>query len=135
MQDQLSAWLPGYIVPAVIHWKEALQLTESGKIDRKTLATLAEELGSAGQDYEPPSTATEEWLGAAWAEVLGSPREKVGRRDIFFELGGTSLTALKLLIATERALSHKDLLAHPTLADQAALLDKRASLSRGSPAT
>ena len=61
----------------------------------------------------------------AWAEVLGIPEEQIGRRDHFFDLGGTSLSGLKLAIALNRAVSFKDLAAHPILADQAALIDER----------
>jgi len=74
---------------------------------------------------ESPRTATELWLARAWADVLGIAPAQIGGRDNFFDLGGTSLTALKLLIALDRALSFKDFTAHPTLAEQAALLDER----------
>jgi hypothetical protein len=100
-------------------------LTGNGKIDRKALMALAGELDSAEQIREEPSTPTEHRLAAAWAEVLGIPKDQIGRGDHFFELGGTSLSALRLVIALERAVSFKDLAAHPILADQAGLLDRR----------
>jgi acyl-coenzyme A synthetase/AMP-(fatty) acid ligase len=125
MRDQLGAALPAYMVPASVHWRKTLPLTENGKIDRKALVALAGELAVAEQSHEGPATATEQWLAAAWADVLGIPKEQIGRRDHFFDLGGTSLSALKLVIALERAVSFKDLAAHPTLADQATLLDRK----------
>jgi len=64
-------------------------------------------------------------LAAAWAEVLGIPKDQIGRRDRFFDLGGTSLSALKLAITLERAVSFKDLIDHPILADLAMLVDDR----------
>ena len=42
-----------------------------------------------------------------------------------FDLGGTSLSALKLVIALDRAVSFKELTSHPSLAAQATLLDAR----------
>jgi len=127
MRDTLAQSLPAYMVPAAFHWREALPLTENGKIDRKALAALAGELegGEQNREGEGLATATEQWLAAAWAEVLGIPKEQIGRRDRFFDLGGTSLSALKLVIALDRAVSFKDLTAHATLADQAALIDQR----------
>jgi len=64
--------------------------------------------------------------------VLGIPKDQIGRRDHFFDLGGTSLSALKLAIALNRAVSFRDLAGHPILADQAALIERR--LERGVPA-
>jgi hypothetical protein len=100
-------------------------LTDNGKIDRKALTALAGELDVAGQDRDRPSTATERWLVAAWAAVLGIPKDQIGRRDQFFELGGTSLSALRLAITLDRAVSLKDLTDHPILSDLAALVDDR----------
>src|SRR6266566_3624922 len=125
LRDQLAKELPRYMVPSAIHWWKTLPLTENGKIDRKALLALAGELDVAEPRHEEPGTATERWLAAAWAEVLGIPEDQIGRRDHFFELGGTSLSALRLAIALDRAVSFKDLTAHPILADQAALIDGR----------
>jgi hypothetical protein len=66
-------------------------------------------------------------LAAAWAEVLGIPKDQIGRRDQFFDLGGTSLSALKLVITLDRAVSFKDLTGHPILADLATLVDDRSA--------
>jgi aryl carrier-like protein len=113
------------MIPSAFHWRQTLPLTENGKIDRKALTALAAELDGAEQKHEAPATATEQWLAAAWADVLGIPKEQIGRHDQFFDLGGTSLSALKLVIALDRAVSFKELAAHPMLADQAALVDGR----------
>jgi amino acid adenylation domain-containing protein len=125
MGQTLGESLPAYMVPAAFHWRGSLPLTDNGKTDRKALAALAAELTVADEQRETPSTPTEQWLAAAWADVLGIPNERIGRRDRFFDLGGTSLSALKLLIALDRAVSFKELVAHPSLADQAMLIDGR----------
>src|SRR5215472_13977244 len=122
LRDRLSESLPKYMVPAAFHWRNSLPLTDNSKIDRKALTALAGELDVAEQSHEGPSTATEHWLVAAWAEVLGIPKDQIGRRDHFLDLGGTSLSILKLAIALDRAVSFKDLIGHPVLADQAELI-------------
>ena len=128
IREQLGASLPAYMVPAAFHWREMLPVTGNGKIDRKTLTALAATLeGAAEAPAAETLTPTEEWLAAAWAGVLGVPQDQIGRRDHFFDLGGTSLAALKLAIALERAVSFQEIAAHPVLADQAALLDARAA--------
>ena len=89
------------------------------------------ELDVAEQDHDGPSTATEHRLAAAWADVLGIPKDKIGRRNHFFDLGGTSLSAVKLVISLERAVSFNDLTGHPILADLAALIDGRSERRSG----
>jgi hypothetical protein len=124
------------MVPSAFHWRRRLPLTGNGKIDRKALMANAGELDSAEQDLDGPSTATEHRLAAAWAEVLGIPKDQIGRRDHFFDLGGTSLSALKLAITLDRAVSFKDLAGHPILADLATLIDGRSEQRlRAAPVT
>lgn len=125
IRDRLRDALPAYMVPAAFHWREALPLTGNGKIDRKALAALAADLEVARPEADGPVTATERWLAARWAETLGISRDRIDRRSHFFDLGGTSLSALRLAIAVGRALSFQDLHRHPVLADQAALLERR----------
>ncbi len=138
MRDGLRESLPGYMIPSAFHWREALPLTGNGKIDRKALTAIARDLdrdgrplraeeGHAipGQSPEGPSTSTERRLAAAWAAVLGIPEDRIGRQDHFFHLGGTSLSALRLAIALDRAVTFRDLAACPVLADQAGLIDRR----------
>jgi len=86
------------------------------------LTALAGQLACA-QDRDAPRTPTERRLAAAWAGVLGVAPEEVGRQDDFFDRGGTSLSAVKLVVALDRAVSLKDIVRHPVLADLAGLLD------------
>jgi amino acid adenylation domain-containing protein len=125
LRDQLRELLPKYMVPSTFHWRRRLPLTDNGKIDKKALTALARELDVAEQSHEQPSTATEHWLAAAWAEVLGVSKDQIGRGDQFFDLGGTSLSALRLAVRLNRTVSLKDLTDHPVLADLAMLVDER----------
>ncbi|WP_409463963.1 non-ribosomal peptide synthetase [Amycolatopsis sp. GA6-003] len=129
MREHLAAALPEYLLPSAFHWRQRLPLTANGKIDKKNLAALAVELDSAEEQYDAPATGTEERLAGAWAQVLGLQADRVGRRDHFFDRGGTSLSAVKLAIALDRAVSIKDVAKHPVLADLAALIDSRSGSS------
>ncbi|MFI0733925.1 amino acid adenylation domain-containing protein [Streptomyces sp. NPDC021225] len=143
LREALGAALPAYMVPSAFHWQHGLPLTANGKIDRKALTALAEQtppaerLAPAGDgeaasgEHGAPGTPTERKLAAAWAEVLGVPRHRIGRQDHFFDSGGTSLSAVKLTIALNRAVSLKDITRHPVLADLAALLDGTAQRRPG----
>ncbi|WP_406432555.1 amino acid adenylation domain-containing protein [Streptomyces sp. NBC_00631] len=125
LREALGAALPAYMVPAAFHWQDSLPLTANGKIDKKALTRLAETApnGDAHRTATDRLTATERRLAAAWADLLGVPEEQVGRTDHFFDSGGTSLTAVKLSLALDRAVSLKDITRHPVLADLATLLD------------
>jgi hypothetical protein len=112
-------------VPSAFHWRESLPLTANSKIDRKALTALAGELSAAELSYDAPATATELRLALAWAEVLSIPQGQIGRRDDFFDRGGTSLSAVQLAIALDRAVTLKDVTGHPVLADLAGVIDGR----------
>lgn len=132
LRDRLAASLPAYMVPSVFHRRESLPLTANGKVDRRALAALAERLEAGeGEPVEAPATPTERRLAAVWAEVLGVERARIGRYDHFFDRGGTSLSAVKLAIALERAVSPRDVNGRPVLAELAALIDTRAGAVAG----
>ncbi|MFF0290608.1 amino acid adenylation domain-containing protein [Streptomyces sp. NPDC005262] len=129
--DRLGDSLPEYMVPSAFHWRESLPLTANSKIDRKILRALAGELGAVQDEYRSPDTPTEQQLAAAWAKVLGIPENQIGRRDHFFDRGGTSLSAVKLAITLDRAVSLKDITRYPVLADLAGLVDGRSERRSG----
>ncbi|WP_405845540.1 non-ribosomal peptide synthetase [Streptomyces sp. NBC_01518] len=120
VRSTLAESLPAYMVPSVVHWRASLPLTANGKTDRRTLTALAGDLDAVG---DGPDTPAERRLAAAWAVVLGIPADRIGRQDHFFDRGGTSLAAVKLAVALDRAISLKDVTRHPVLADLAGLLD------------
>jgi amino acid adenylation domain-containing protein len=125
VKHQLGESLPEYMVPSAFHWREHLPLTANGKIDKKALTALAAQLSAAEDRYDAPTTSTERRLAAAFAAVLGIPQEQLGRRDHFFDLGGTSLSAVKLALTLNRAVSLKEVTRHPVLADLAGVVDGR----------
>jgi amino acid adenylation domain-containing protein len=131
LRERLGGWLPGYMVPTAFHWRPSLPLTANSKIDKKALTALACRLDAApdavGDDGRAPSTPTERRLAAAWAAVLGAAADGIGRRDHFFDRGGTSLSAVQLAILLDRAVSLKDITRYPVLAELAELVDDRAA--------
>jgi hypothetical protein len=93
------------MVASAFDWRISLPLTASSKIDRKSLTTRSAELDAVDVGSEAPRTPAERRLAAAWAQVLGLRENQIGRWDRFFDLGGTSLSAVKLAIALNRAVS------------------------------
>jgi amino acid adenylation domain-containing protein len=130
LRDRLAASLPEYMVPKAFHWRQTLPLTANSKIDRRTLTALAATL-AVEEDYTAPRTPTEVRLASAWAEVLGIPADRIGRKDSFFDRGGTSLSAVKLAVALDRAISLRDVTRSPVLADLATVLDAGPTVAAG----
>lgn len=128
LRAELGSRLPEYMIPAAFCWRSRLPLTTNGKLDRRTLATHAEALLTADSPVTVPvaaSARSERRLAEAWAAVLGLAPDRIGPGDQFFDLGGTSLSALKLVVALERRISLRELIEHPVLADLAELVDAR----------
>ena len=99
IRAQLGERLPGYMVPAAVVVIDALPLTANGKLDKRALP--APEYTDGG-GYRAPANAIEELLAGIYAQVLGV--ERVGVDDSFFDLGGDSLSAMRLIAAVNTGL-------------------------------
>ncbi|WP_109752317.1 non-ribosomal peptide synthase/polyketide synthase, partial [Mycolicibacterium fortuitum] len=99
LRAQLAEQLPAYMVPAAVVVVPALPLTPNGKLNTRALP--APEYQDV-DNYRAPSTPTEEILTEIYARVLGV--ERVGVDDSFFDLGGDSLSAMRLVAAVNTAL-------------------------------
>ncbi|NDK89388.1 amino acid adenylation domain-containing protein [Gordonia desulfuricans] len=116
----LADSLPAAMVPATVTVLAALPLTPGGKVDRRALPEPAR--ASAAPSRGPATDAERAVVDAARA-VLG---RDAGPEDDFFDLGGHSLSATRMLtrlrVATGRRLTIADVFDHPVLADLAGLL-------------
>ncbi|MFD8000881.1 non-ribosomal peptide synthetase [Streptomyces mirabilis] len=120
----LTAALPAYMVPQRLYRIPELPLTANGKTDKKALLRMAAQAERADDGaVDVPATDSERRVARLWAELLKVPLERIGRGSRFAELGGTSMTAIRLVIALDRVLTVKDLADTPTVAEVAALLD------------
>jgi natural product biosynthesis luciferase-like monooxygenase protein/amino acid adenylation domain-containing protein len=95
LRDHLAATLPEYMMPAAFTPSVALPRTPNGKLDRGALRALAVDFAPIAPSYVAPRTPLESELSALWCEVLGVSR--VGVSDHFFEIGGHSLMAIRVL--------------------------------------
>ncbi len=135
----LMAILPDYMAPSVIHRLDALPLNANGKTDKTALLRLHHQLtgtaGHAGQESAPReefANRLEHQVADAWAAILGHRR--FGRADRFFDVGGHSLLAARLIQDLREQLSVpawiRDLFENDTVASLAALLETRHGQSR-----
>ncbi|MEV6419528.1 amino acid adenylation domain-containing protein [Streptomyces sp. NPDC051662] len=122
LREHLRERLPGHLVPALFVVLESLPLTANGKLDRAALPAPvpAAPVRAAGS----PGTPRERRLASLYAELLGTGR--VGPEDSFFDLGGDSLRATRLVSAVRERfrmeLDVRDVFARPTVAELAAHL-------------
>ncbi|MFZ1179684.1 MAG: condensation domain-containing protein, partial [Mycobacterium sp.] len=91
---KLAERLPAYMVPTAVMVIDALPLTVNGKLDTRALP--APEFQDVDR-YRAPANPSEEILAGIYAQVLGVDR--VGIDDSFFDLGGDSLSAMRLIAA------------------------------------
>jgi amino acid adenylation domain-containing protein len=118
MRRHLRQRLPGYMMPAAFVTLPALPSTPGGKLDRRA---LPEPDWSGAAPFVAPRTPVEELLASMWTDVLSV--ERIGVDDTFLDLGGDSLTALRLVTAIrdrfELDLPPARLLAAPTISAMA----------------
>ncbi|HXY66184.1 MAG TPA: amino acid adenylation domain-containing protein, partial [Mycobacterium sp.] len=94
IRARVAAALPDYMTPAAYVVLDEIPITAHGKIDR---AALPEPQLVAASEYRDPATVTERRIAALFSGLLGHGR--VGVDDSFFDLGGHSLVASKLVTA------------------------------------
>ncbi|MEW2115621.1 amino acid adenylation domain-containing protein [Streptomyces sp. NPDC005474] len=93
--DTVRAVLPAALVPSSVVVLDALPLTPNGKTDRAALPAPAPSSGGAGRTHVAPRTALERTVVQVWEEILDDG--PVGVRDHFFERGGHSLKATRVV--------------------------------------
>jgi amino acid adenylation domain-containing protein len=136
IRDDLITMLPDYMMPSRVIVLGSLPLLPSGKVDRRALeeACQAAEAGQAARPFTAPRTGTERAIGAIWAAEL--KQQRVSVRDDFFEAGGNSLIAVRLIsrINAElgRALPMQVLFESPTIEKLARRADRDGSRQRAS---
>jgi len=94
IRGHLAALLPPYMLPAYLTTVASFPLSTSGKIDRSALPPPRPGRDAAA-GYVRPATLIETMVASLYATLLGL--ERVGATDGFFDLGGNSLKAMRLV--------------------------------------
>jgi amino acid adenylation domain-containing protein len=128
----LKQRLPDYMLPVTYTFLEALPLTSNAKVDRKALPPPSLASEDRTRKLDAPRDELERQLLKIWEDVL--PPRPIGVRDDFFDLGGNSLLAIKMLARVEKTLARKApvgaMFRAPTIEQLATLLRNPVPLER-----
>jgi amino acid adenylation domain-containing protein len=113
MRNYLTSKLPRYMVPTIWIILEDLPLNMSGKLDRPSVMNWVKEMGDStycniielGDSAEAkslPSTNMERTVRLLWAKVLRIDAHSIGLDDSFLQIGGDSISALRLTAAARQ---------------------------------
>jgi len=122
--NRLRRTLPDYMVPAGIVLLRALPMTPSGKVDRAALPDPVDLVEQRKGARVAPRDPLEYAIASIWQDLLGT--ERISIHDDFFDIGGHSLLAARMMDRVERACgvgtSLVTLLHEPTIAHLADVL-------------
>ncbi len=127
----LKSRLPAAMVPSTFVTLDALPLTPDGFVER---AALPDPFGAA-DDHVAPRTDTEKLVAEIWTEVLGV--ERISVHDNFFDVGGHSLLAVRVVTKIDKRLGvrlNQATMVLQTLEQIAAECDRRRGPGGGGPA-
>ncbi len=130
----LEERLPPFMVPSAVVLLDALPLTVQGKVDRRALPAPPDE-GTAAADGSASRSPIEVQLTLLWEQALGG--KNIGLKDNFFEIGGHSLLAVRVLAEIERTIGQKlplvSLFQSPTIEQLARILEEKSASARHWP--
>lgn len=125
LRTHLSEKLAEYMLPSQYVWLERIPLTPNGKVDKRQLPTP--EFETKG-DFAAPDTEMEKALAQIWSTLLKMPADEIGVNDHFFDLGGNSLSAIRLNYNLQKQfqlkLEIRQIFENPTIKSLADLVEK-----------
>jgi amino acid adenylation domain-containing protein len=136
LKAQLQQQLPSHLVPSIIIVLASLPLTPNGKVDKAALPKP--DSSSIQGDYVAPATETEYSLAQIWSKLLKLKVEEISTTANFFDVGGHSLLAIRLMSEIKRTLEQEiniyQLFEHVSIKSMASILDAQDSKSVRAPA-
>jgi acyl carrier protein len=133
LRVSLSEKLPDYMIPSSFVVLDAMPLTPTGKVDRSALPAPSRTRPELNTIFVAPRTLFEKELAQVWAEIL--TLDQVGIHDNFFDLGGHSVAATRVVSRVIRTFQVEvplqALFAAPTVAEMAAVVTQHQAKKLG----
>ena len=130
IRTDISKILPDYMVPNIIVEVDEFKYTPSGKLDRTSFAPPSTQRPDIGTDYVAAKTLEEIQLTKIWADALQIDR--IGLQDNFFEFGGNSIRAVKVVAQVKNEMgihvTNAEFFDNPTPATFLALANRNSAL-------
>jgi amino acid adenylation domain-containing protein len=101
VREELAKIVPSFMIPNIFIWVDDFPLTTNGKIDKKNLPAPEYVRQDSEAKLRKPRTETEKEIAKVWSEVLQI--REIGIDDNFFEMGGTSIMAVKVVVEIEKS--------------------------------
>jgi acyl carrier protein len=124
LMSHLRRSLPDYMLPAYFVQLEKMPVNINGKIDNAALLSLKHEKLKTGNIYVAPGNATEKTLSEIWKDIL--QRDQIGTADHFFEIGGNSIIATRMVSMIHKLLhirlNLRDIFRYPKIKELAGFI-------------
>lgn len=101
IRKELANIVPSFMIPSIFMWVDDFPLTTNGKIDKKNLPNPEYVRQNSEAKLRKPRTETEKEIAKVWSDVLQI--KEIGIDDNFFEMGGTSIMAVKVVAEIEKS--------------------------------
>ncbi|MFN6461416.1 MAG: non-ribosomal peptide synthetase [Nostoc sp. DedVER02] len=131
----LQQKLPSYMLPSAFVVLDALPLTPNGKVDKRSLKPDEVIRSNTTRNFVPPRNFTELSLVKLWENILNT--NPIGVTDSFFDLGGHSFLAIRLMAQIHDRFEHNlplsILFENPTIEQLATIVSQPSRQSSNSP--
>jgi amino acid adenylation domain-containing protein len=129
LRKSLAATLPDHMIPSQFVMLDTIPLTPTQKVDRKALPEPGNARPEMDTPFIAPRTSLERDIAKIWGDILSL--DQVGVHDTFFDLGGHSLAAFRVISQVTQTfrvnLSPKALFDSPTVAEMAMVIETNLS--------
>jgi amino acid adenylation domain-containing protein len=105
LRQELSTRLPDFMIPSRFMKINKIPLSPNNKVDHKALPEPGLSRSQLELDFLAPATGVEKLIADTWQEVLNL--DKIGINDNFFNLGGNSLSLVKVIVKLRKALKRE----------------------------
>jgi amino acid adenylation domain-containing protein len=126
IQDALSKILPEILIPSKYIWVDDFPITPNGKIDKKNLPVPEYNRPDSAPLFQKPQTQLEKDIAKIWSEELQI--SSIGIDDDFFDMGGSSVLAQKVVSLIRQHLSIdlavSKIYIHPTIRELSSILEE-----------